>query len=45
MDDTPGTNFRENTVTVLLQPEERRLILKRPVQHTLYRQSPQTAEK
>ena len=33
MDDaTPpaGTNFRENTVTVLLQPEERRLILKRP---------------
>lgn len=25
-----GTDFRANTVTVLLQPEERRLTLKRP---------------
>ena len=31
-DDTApaDADFRENTVTVLLQPEERRLILKRP---------------
>lgn len=31
-DDTPpaGADFRENTVTVLLQPEERSLTLKRP---------------
>lgn len=31
-DDTPpaGADFRENTVTVLLQPEERSLTLRRP---------------